>query len=237
MSKILKAMQKANSDKGSISERLQQIDHSQLFPLPHPDQVPEFEQLVNSLIRLHTGKGGMVIVFSSATHGEGNSFVSYNVARQLYALMGRKVAWVDANFNHPQSELTDLEHNFRQLLVEPDSWDDFPVADSLTLVPNGSLKIKATDLLRSEKYERVLAAFRNEFFFTVLDAPPVLESVDVAHLASPADGLVMVIESRRLKHEVIKNGVDNLRSHGVEVLGAVLNKRIFEIPNSIYKRL
>ncbi len=157
MSKILRAMQKSSHDIKGISERLQQIDHTQLFPLPHPDQVPEFEQLVNSLIRLHRGTGGMVIVFASGTHGEGNSFVSYNVARQLYALMGRKVAWVDAHFNRPQPDLRDVDHNFRQLLAEPQSWVDFPVADSFTLIPNGTRNIKFTDLLRSGNYERVLA--------------------------------------------------------------------------------
>lgn len=237
MSKILRAMQKSSHDLRAISARLQQVDHHQLFPPPHPNQVAEFEQLVNSLIRLHTGNSGMVIVFSSAAKGEGNSFVSYNVARQLYALMGRKVAWVDANFLSPQDDLQDLENNFRNLLAEPESWDDFPVADSLTLMANGSRHIKPTDLLKSKNYERVLAAFRNEFFFTIIDAPPFLDSVDVAHLASPTDGLVLVVESRRLKHEIIKNGVENLKSHGVDVLGAVLNKRVFDIPNSIYKRL
>ncbi len=237
MSKILKAMQKSSRDLKDISGRLQQIDHHALFPHPHPDQVPEFEQLVNSLIRLHPGHGGMVVVFSSASAGEGNSFVSYNVARQLFVLMGRKVAWVDANFISPQESISDSDFNFRKLLAEPGSWTGFPVSDSLTLVPNGSIKIKPTDLLKSQNYQQVLDSFRKEFFFTVIDAPPFLNSVDVAHLASSTDGLVLVVESRRLKHEVIKNGVENLKSHGVEVLGAVLNKRVFDIPNSIYKRL
>jgi len=237
MSKILKAMKMSSPELRDISSRLQEVDLHHLFPAPHPDQVPEFEQLVNSLIRLHAQHTGMVVVFSSASPGEGNSFVSYNVARQLYALMGRKVAWVDGNFMNPQGSIQDVDHNFRNLLKTPSTWDSFPVANSFTLIPNGTQNIKPTDLLKSQNYENVLAAFRNEFFFTVIDAPPFLNSVDVAHIASPADGLVLVVESRGLKHEVIKNGVDNLQSHGVNVFGAVLNKRVFDIPTPIYKRL
>jgi len=237
MSKILRAMRK---DAGAVSDlgaRLQSVDTVRLFPLPHPTQMPEFAQLVNSLIGLHDGRGGLIIVFSSASHGEGTSFVSYNVARQLTVMLDRKIAWVDANFVSPQPRLEHENLNFRNLLRDPDLWRDFPVADTLTLIPNGSQAIKPTDLLRSVNYVHLLEAFSQEFSFTIIDAPPFLASVDVGHLAARASGLVVVVESRGLKHEIIRDGLERVKALDVNVIGAVLNRRVYDIPRAIYKRL
>ncbi len=237
MSKILKAVKKASAGPGDLGSRLSNVDKGGLFPPLHEDQVAEFEQLANSLISLHDGTTGLVVVFSSASSGEGSSYVSYHVARQLYTLMGRKIAWVDGNFRHPQENLTDLENNFRNLLKDPDRWSDFPVADAMTLIPNGSRRIKPTDLLKTENYDRLLQKFQDEFYFTVIDAPPFLESVDVAHLASKTFGLVAVVQSRGLKHEIINSGISNLLEHGVDILGGVLNRRVFDIPDALYNKL
>lgn len=237
MSKILKAVRKSARENEDLGARLNQVDSIRLFPLPDGDQLPEFEHLVNSLIKMHDGGDGIVIVFSSASKEEGTSFVSYNVAKQLTVLMDRKVAWVDGNFLRPQDGIQNESYNFRNLLQDPTLWDSFPVADNLTLIPNGSRRIKPTDLLKSDKYDEVLQGFRDRFFFTIIDAPPFLESVDVAHLASKSFGLVVVVESRGLKREIIRNGMENLASHQVDILGAVLNKRVFDIPKAIYKWL
>jgi len=237
MSKILQAMKKSSAGTSDLAKRLASIDHLKLFPPPQVSQQADFEKLVNSLIRMHDGMGGLVVVFSAASSGEGNSFVSYNVALQLHAMMDRKVAWIDGNFLSPQPKLVNEEHNFRNLLQDPGLWKGFPVSNTVTMIPNGSRRIKPTDLLKSENYSRVLQAFQEEFYVTIIDAPPFLESVDVAHLAAKAFGLVVVVESRGLKYEVIRHGIDNLASHGVDMLGAVLNKRAYEIPELIYKRL
>jgi len=40
-----------------------------------------------------------------------------------------------------------------------------------------------------------------------------------------------------LKWEVIKSGIDSLREKDVPVLGAVINRRRYELPKFIYDRL
>lgn len=237
MSKILRAMHKDTGVSADFGARLQSVDTVRLFPLPHPSQMSEFAQLVNTLIGMHDGRSGLIIVFSAASAGEGTSYVSYNVARQLTVMLDRKIAWVDANFQSPQLRLEHDTLNFRNLLLDPNLWRDFPVSDSLTLIPNGTQAIKPTDLLRSVNYVRLLEAFSQEFSFTIIDAPPFLDAVEVGHLAARASGLVVVIESRGLKHEVIRDGLDRVKSLDVNVLGAVLNRRVYDLPRALYKRL
>ncbi len=237
MSKILKAMQKVSGSHDDFGIRLSSADQVNLFPPPPANQMAEFEQLVNSLIGHHREDQGEIVVFTSASSGEGTSFVSYNVARHLSILLDNKVAWIDGNFLSPNPKLDDDRLNFRNLLRDPRICEEFDLDGNLTLVANGSGKIKPTDLLRSGNYQQLLNFCRQNFYFTIIDAPPFLEAVEVAHLGAPALGVVVVIESRGLKHEIIKHGIDNLTKHGVEVLGAVLNKRVYDIPKFLYKRL
>jgi Mrp family chromosome partitioning ATPase len=237
MSKILEAMRKAGSEQVDFAFQIATLDTVSLFPPPPASQMPEFEQLGNALISHQTGSTGQVVVFASTSSGEGTSYVSFNLARHLSYMVDRKVAWIDGNFRSPQAALPSDGVTFRTLLQNPALFPELKTGGNLVIVPHGDAPIKATDLLTSDNYVTLLEQFQRTFYFTIIDAPPILESVDVAHLAGPTTGLVLVVESRRLKHEVIRHGLANLATHEVTVLGTVLNKRVFDIPNFLYRKL
>lgn len=237
MSKILEAMRKAAPQDVDFAFQLAAMDGVNLFPAPHPRQRSEFEQLANALLNLNDGTKGQVVTFASTVRGEGSSFVSYNVARHLSLMLDRKVAWVDANFRSPQKKLQGLGVDFRSLLTNPELFAELRTAGNLVLVPNGDRPVKAVDLLSSDSYQALLELFQRNFYFTIIDAPPILESAETVHLASPVLGVVVVVESRRLKHEVVRHGLETLSSHKVRVLGTVLNKRTFDLPDFLYKKL
>jgi len=237
MSKILQAMKVSGSTTEDISLKLETIDNVGLFPIPGAGQMEEFGKLAASLLSYRTHTDGLVITFACTSKGEGNSFVSYNVARHLAFIMDRPVCWVDANFSSPQKKLAGMEIGFRELLQDPTSLDDIKSPGNLVLVPNGSSRVKTADLLTSGSYNTLLEGLRKRFFFTVVDAPPVLESVDVGLVAEPTDGLVLVVESRRLKYEVVQHGLELLREKNVNVLGSVLNRRVFDLPSALYKSI
>ncbi len=208
-----------------------------LYPIPSGDALVEIERIAGALLDLRRGRGGQVITFASSVHGEGSSFISYNVARHISYIIGQKVAWVDANFRSPQIGLIDEGVNFRELLADPDTFNDISTGGDLTLIPHGNRHIRTTDLLENESYPELLARFQEKFALTILDAPPVSESIDVSRLASPTMGLVLVVEVRRLKHQIIKYGIEKLSSQGVNVIGTVINRMIYDVPAAIYNRL
>jgi Mrp family chromosome partitioning ATPase len=237
MSSILEARRKVGTQSGDLGFQLATLDGIPLFPAPEAAQMAEFEQFANALISQHDGTTGQVITFASTVSGEGASYVSYNVARHLSYLLDRKVAWVDANFRSPQERLPRSGISFRGLLQSPGSFSELKTAGNLVAVPNGDERIKQTDLLTGANYVALLEHFQRNFFFTFIDAPPILDSGDVAHLAGPTLGLVLVVEVRRLKHEIIRHGLAKLSAHHVSILGTVLNKRTFDIPAFLYRRL
>lgn len=236
MSRILEAMRKVSPVDTEIGVRLAAIDRGNLYPLPDAQTTAEFGRLANSLLHIANVKVGQTVVFASTTSGEGASFVSYNCARMMAMMLERPIAWVDANFESPTARLANQELNLRDLLVNPESLPVMGGGAGLALVGNGRRAIKPLEYLNSGHYEQLLRRFEENFYFTCIDAPPILGGVEVGHLAQPTMGLVLVVESRRCKHEVIRHGIERLRAQGVNVLGTVLNKRVYELPNFVYRR-
>lgn len=237
MSKILEAMKRSSQGQLNLSERLRTFDQGTLFPPLTVDRVGEFEQLANSLINLSTGTTGSVVTFAASTKGEGNSYVSYNCARYLAMMVGRKVAWIDGNFRNPQQKVIDSPVNFRDLLHDPGSLPEFDNSAELVVIGNGQRRMNALDYLKGPEYLRLIESLKRSFYFTIIDAPPILDSVEVAHLANPTAGLVVVVESKRLKYEVVKHGLERMRSLEVKVLGTALNRRNYALPDFLYRRL
>ena len=71
----------------------------------------------------------------------------------------------------------------------------------------------------------------------IVDAPPMTRYADAIALGQLSDGIVLILEAESTRQEAARMAVENLRSSKVPILGAVLNKRTFPIPEGLYKRL
>lgn len=238
MSKILDAMQDGSGDRADRSDyALGTLDKASLFPPPPEKLLLELDHITGSLISRRKSECGMTLVFTSASSGEGVSFVSYCIARHLAYLLGGRVAWIDANHLSPTAKLANETTGFRDLISKPELVDSLPADAGLTLVGHGRTEVKLTELLTCGNYEQVIKRCNERFFFTVIDAPAILDAMETAHMARYADGSVLVVEARRLKHEIIRHGLESLRSQGGAIVGTVLNKRVFQIPGYLYRKL
>ena len=240
MSKILQAMQLGTPQGVDLSEKLKFSGDADLHSLPSEGQLHEFEDLASSLIHLAENRnqvGGAVVVFSSTNRGEGASYVSYNCARILCTMMSGPVSWVDANFRNPHKKLKDNSLTLKRMLSGACSVADSVSRDGgLTVIGSGMDRAESMKMFSGTRYLQILDAFRTNFRFSIIDGPPILDSVELGHLAKNTLGLVVVVESRRLKYEVVKHGLEKISGQNVEVLGTVLNKRQYQLPEFIYKR-
>jgi len=78
---------------------------------------------------------------------------------------------------------------------------------------------------------------RKDFTVILIDAPPINTHADAALLGSMADGVVMILQANQTRREAAERAKEILDAGGVRVLGAVLNKRTFPIPEFLYRRL
>jgi Mrp family chromosome partitioning ATPase len=108
---------------------------------------------------------------------------------------------------------------------------------NLWLLSCGSAANESTGLLNSERMKARIRELREEFDYILLDAPPLSTYADAVALGQLADGVVLVLEAHSTKREAASRVADHLRAANVKILGAVLNKRTFPIPESLYQLL
>jgi len=238
MSKIFDAYRKRDGVVSDLSAELSPVDSYEVFPHPAPKQQDEFTRLAAQLQALGNRQRGTVLCFASSVHGEGSSFISYHTARFLAKSYQKKVAWIDCNYLRPQLELQGQGRlSFADLLQDPQRVHMLSSVDSITLIPGGAQLNSMRGKFSSDGYTDLLTELSQSFDFTIIDLPPVLTAHDAASMAAKTDGMLLVIEQKFLKREIIEHGLQGLRSKGVPVLGSVINRRSFELPKYIYDRL
>ena len=107
---------------------------------------------------------------------------------------------------------------------------------NLWLLSCGSLAVDSANLLNSERIKTRFQELRDEFDYVIIDAPPMSRYADAMALGKLADGFVLVLEANSTRREAAMRVTESLSQAQIRVLGAVLNKRTFPIPESLYRR-
>jgi len=109
--------------------------------------------------------------------------------------------------------------------------------DGLWLLSCGRSATNWPNLVSCERIKPRLDELRNEFQFVLIDTPPLARAADAVTMGQLTHGVVLVLEAASTRRESAQMATATLRSANVPILGAVLNKRTFPIPDAIYKRL
>jgi Mrp family chromosome partitioning ATPase len=238
MSKIFDAYKKQARLSSDVTRVVASAGTIKLFPLPGDSQRAEFSKLANRLLGMRTEGRGVSIGFASSASGEGASFVSYHTALVLAQDYDQKVAWIDGNFLSPQKSLNATNStSFCTLIREPGALGDLIPSGNPQLIPGGTDLVGARGHFAGENYRQLMDKLKDAYDFVIIDMPPVLNSNDTALMAREVEGLLLVVEQKYLKWEVINHGIESLREKDVKVLGSVINRRKFDLPKVLYDRL
>jgi Mrp family chromosome partitioning ATPase len=200
-------------------------------------------RLVQRLFLQQSQKGPRAILFAGIDQGTGCSQICLLVAEILRGAVSGSICLVDANFRSPSLPrllgmangygLTNalLEERPVQAFVRP-----LPMNNSW-LLSCGSLDPGSLNLLNSQRMKARFDELRTQFDYLLIDAPSLSRYADAAALGRLTDGLVLVLEANSTRKETALNVMENLRAAQINVLGAVLNKRTFPIPELLYRRL
>jgi Mrp family chromosome partitioning ATPase len=200
-------------------------------------------KLVQSVFLLQgTSTNHRAVVFAAIDSGSGCSRVCVHAAQMLAANVSGSVCLVDANFRTPSlpnAFRTTNHYGLADALRTEKPLRGFVKAleRNLWLVSCGSAGEASTNLLHSEQMKRRFGELRKEFDYVLIDAPPLNTYSEGFALGQLADGLVLVLEANATRRETATKVTERLNATEVKILGAVLNKRTFPIPDSLYRRL
>jgi Mrp family chromosome partitioning ATPase len=200
-------------------------------------------KLVQNIFLLHGEAAPRMVVFAGIDRGNGCSWICARAAKILADQKLGSVCLVDANLRSPS--LPDLfgvnnHYGLTDALTKSGPIREFAKvvhSDNLWLLSCGSFAAESPSLLNSESMKLRLAELRSAFDYVLIDSPPLNAYADGIGVAQLADGLVLVVEANSTRREAAALVADNLRAAQIKILGAVLNKREFPIPASLYHRL
>lgn len=213
-----------------------------LVPALSPEVLTYYESIGKQIEVALGATTTHTIIFTAAVGSEGVSTVVAQYAEML-SRRGERVLLVDGNARHPSlhrhfhaQDAPGLAeyvsgHASREAVVHATGFAN------LSFVPLG----RCTDRSQAERITEDLGDFLNT---VAVDYEYVL--VDTDFVGSPflsqsamesGDGVVLVIREGKTNRQVAGRACETVRRIGGRILGVVLNKRSFPIPDFIYRRL
>ena len=193
-------------------------------------------QIFNSM--KNTGKSSYIVGVTSCSRGEGVSTVAVGLAYVVSLFENENVLLVDSNLHHPDSDEV-LGYNRPTGLYEMSVKEQIPRqdGDSGNSFLNPAMQNYIATVDGSKKVNKLLPSVeRLNYKLIVLDLPSISEGISAVKSASQIDGIIFVIESEKVRREVVLNAKEKLEKSGAKILGVVLNKRRFYIPRWLYQR-
>ena len=207
----------------------------------------EFRALKRPLLRNAFGKkaiavenGNMIMVTSSLPE-EGKTFTALSLAMSIALEKDTTVLLVDADVINPSlSRFLNIQENIglTDYLQEPDIELGNVIIntdlENLRVLPAGSQYTESTELLASERMERLIQELSERYHDRVVlfDSPPLLLTSQAIVLSHLMGQIVVVVEAEKTPKTVVKEAVELLDAD--QAIGLVLNKTKKFSRNSYY---
>lgn len=183
------------------------------------------------------------MAFAGIDSGSGCSEICAHTAETLAGHKLGNVCLVDGNLRLPS--LPDLfgvsnHYGLTNALREQGAIRGFLKqvwADNLWLLSSGSLAAESSFLLSGDGMKSRVSELRTEFDYVLINVPELNTYADGIALGQLADGVVLIVEANCTRRESASKIAESLRAAQITILGAVLNKRTYPIPEPLYRLL
>lgn len=203
----------------------------------------EVVKLVNRAFLLNRGNSPRVVVFAGVDQGDGCSSICARAAEVLAAQGAGSICVVDANFRTPSLHkfwAVENERGLADALKCPGVIRSFAQqvpGHNFWLLTSGTVSPDSHILLNDERMRQRMEDLRKEFDNVLIDVPPVNQYADGLNVGHLSDGVILILQSAATRREAARKAKENLAYANVKLLGAVLNKRTYPVPQALYERL
>ncbi len=187
-----------------------------------------------------SGQRPRLLAVTSAHAGEGVSTVAANLAITLARHGDQRVLFVDMNLGRPAANsIFGIQRGpgVAEILVDGEG-NTATVEQNLYVLPAGQAETGRGADLMSQRFDHLLDIVRDkDYAYVVFDVPSVSEGTTTARLAGLMDGIILVTEAERVRWEVALRAKHLLTEAKGNLLGVVLNKRRYYVPDWLYAKL
>lgn len=203
-------------------------DHRPLaITAPHEFAVEVYRGLRTSLLFLGLDRPLKIIQVTSSLPGEGKTTTAANLAVVL-AQAGKQVALIDADLRKPRI------HEVFGMPIKPGLTETLLSTDMVTMplqhfgplhvLAAGTLAPNPSEMLASNRFQRIVAALAERYDHVIIDSAPILPVSDSLALARVVDGVLLVTQSSRTTKRNVGEALSRLEKVGAPLVGMVLNR-------------
>jgi capsular exopolysaccharide synthesis family protein len=217
-------------------------DLGQLAGFPK-EYLRELGILKNSLESI-TGKGTKsTLMFVGSTRGEGTTTIVSSYAKLLSLQANQRVLLIEMNARRPSltHKLGLTSHFGVTNYFDGEKSLDAVLQDtrqgSFKVISVGQNDPVKLQLHLDRMMPALLEAALQRFDTVLIDAPPVVGSPETPPISAHVDGVVVVVHTGKTKREVVQRSLGMINQSGGKVLGIILNRKKYYIPDFIYRRI
>ena len=194
---------------------------------PYSPVSTSFEMLQTNLGFTVSDKELRVILVTSATPGEGKSFVAANLALAA-AYVGRRVLLVDADMRRPRQHRIWVIHNLlglSNILAGQAQLENAvqEVSPLVNMLPAGKIPPNPVALLDSQRMATLVEEASKDYDFIIIDTPPLTAVTDPLIVGKYVDGLLLVVRPGQVEYSAVTAAKSLLNQAKVPILGMVVN--------------
>lgn len=196
---------------------------------------------IRTNITFSTAEGNInSLVVTAERPDAGKSTITSNTAI-TYAQSGMKTLIIDGDMRKPSQHYLFQEQNLRGLstaIVESDSVENYILptrVDNLDLLAAGPIPPNPSELIASERFEKIFEELKSQYDMIIIDTPPILTVTDAQLFTKLTKNAVLVIDASQNNRNELIRAKELVEKSGARIIGVILNKATLdESTNSYY---
>jgi exopolysaccharide/PEP-CTERM locus tyrosine autokinase len=189
----------------------------------------QFRRLRTHVLKLNVSDPPKTIMVTSATEGEGKTFVAANLAAGIAHDLHFHALLVDCDLRNPSiSQWFGVQngHGLSDYLVGRGQLPELLMKtemEKLSILTGGSAQEKPAELIGSKRMEALVRELKSRYNdrYIILDATPLLATTEPEVLARLVDGILIVVRAGVTPRETVKQAIASLDPK--KIMGFVLN--------------
>lgn len=187
-----------------------------------------YRSLRTSLLYAVTDEPPKVILITSPGSADGKSTTCANLAVVL-AQVGKQVLVIDGDLREPSLHTIFGVPNVSGLVnvLSGEYILDVCTAEplpGLNVLSTGPLPPNPAEVLSTSRFAELIGQASRLFDYVLIDSPPTGLVSDPMVIATQADAVLLVLDSKGTSKGSLRKAVRNLEAVGANVLGTVMNK-------------
>ena len=215
----------------SVSEIVHPIDpHLVVYHDPVSVEAEIFKMLRNNILFPKDGVPPPSIMITSATPGDGKSFIAANLAVSIAQGIEEHVLLMDCDMRrssiHRKFGFSDNVQGLSEYLSKNMPLPSLlkkTIVEKLSILPGGQTPNNPAELLSSQRMKDLLDETKSRYKdrFIIVDSPPPQLTAETTALAKYIDGILIVVRSGKTPRNLVESLIEKLGRE--KIIGVVLN--------------